>query len=151
MRVVAMLMAGGAGTRLTVLSDSRAKPAVPFAGKFRIIDFTLSNCVNSGIYDVAVLTQYRPHSLNAHIGIGKPWDLDRSNGGVASAVGFICASLIWAVQKANGTEAQPTRFTRTWTSSAKNERIPSWSCQGIMFTRWTIAPCWSFTRRRMPI
>lgn len=77
-----MLMAGGAGTRLTVLSDYRAKPAVPFAGKFRIIDFTLSNCVNSGIYDVAVLTQYRPHSLNAHIGIGKPWDLDRQRGGV---------------------------------------------------------------------
>ena len=82
MRVVAMLMAGGAGTRLTVLSDYRAKPAVPFAGKFRIIDFTLSNCVNSGIFDVAVLTQYRPHSLNAHIGIGKPWDLDRQHGGV---------------------------------------------------------------------
>jgi glucose-1-phosphate adenylyltransferase len=82
MRIVAMLMAGGAGTRLTVLSDYRAKPAVPFAGKFRIIDFTLSNCVNSGIYDVAVLTQYQPHSLNEHIGIGKPWDLDRLRGGV---------------------------------------------------------------------
>lgn len=77
-----MLMAGGAGTRLSVLSDYRAKPAVPFAGKFRIIDFTLSNCVNSGIYDIAVLTQYRPHSLNEHIGIGKPWDLDRQRGGV---------------------------------------------------------------------
>lgn len=82
MPIVAMLMAGGAGTRLMVLSDYRAKPAVPFAGKFRIIDFTLSNCVNSGIYDVAVLTQYRPHSLNTHIGIGKPWDLDRQQGGV---------------------------------------------------------------------
>ncbi len=82
MRTLAVLMAGGAGTRLTVLSDRRAKPAVPFAGKYRIIDFTLSNCVNSGIYDVAVLTQYRPHSLNAHIGIGKPWDLDRQRGGV---------------------------------------------------------------------
>jgi glucose-1-phosphate adenylyltransferase len=82
MHVVAIIMAGGAGTRLTVLSDNRAKPAVPFAGKFRIIDFTLSNCVNSGIFDVAVLTQYRPHSLNAHIGIGKPWDLDRQQGGV---------------------------------------------------------------------
>jgi glucose-1-phosphate adenylyltransferase len=77
-----MLMAGGAGTRLTVLSERRAKPAVPFAGKFRIIDFTLSNCINSGIFDIAVLTQYRPHSLNAHIGIGKPWDLDRQRGGV---------------------------------------------------------------------
>lgn len=82
MRTLAVLMAGGAGTRLTVLSDRRAKPAVPFAGKYRIIDFTLSNCVNSSIYDVAVLTQYRPHSLNDHIGIGKPWDLDRLRGGV---------------------------------------------------------------------
>lgn len=81
-RVVALIMAGGEGTRLSVLSEKRAKPSVPFAGKFRIIDFTLSNCVNSGIFDVAVLTQYRPHSLNAHIGNGKPWDLDRSNGGV---------------------------------------------------------------------
>jgi glucose-1-phosphate adenylyltransferase len=82
MRVVAMIMAGGEGTRLSVLSEKRAKPSVPFAGKYRIIDFTLSNCVNSGIFDVAVLTQYRPHSLNDHIGIGKPWDLDRARGGV---------------------------------------------------------------------
>ncbi|PDW01719.1 glucose-1-phosphate adenylyltransferase [Candidatus Viridilinea mediisalina] len=82
MRVVAMIMAGGEGTRLSVLSEKRAKPSVPFAGKYRIIDFTLSNCVNSGIFDVAVLTQYRPHSLNDHIGIGKPWDLDRNRGGV---------------------------------------------------------------------
>jgi glucose-1-phosphate adenylyltransferase len=82
MKTIAMILAGGEGTRLTVLSEARAKPAVPFAGKFRIIDFTLSNCVNSGIYTVAVLTQYRPHSLNEHIGIGKPWDLDRGRGGV---------------------------------------------------------------------
>jgi glucose-1-phosphate adenylyltransferase len=82
MRVVAMIMAGGEGTRLSVLSEKRAKPSVPFAGKYRIIDFPLSNCVNSGIFDVAVLTQYRPHSLNDHIGIGKPWDLDRARGGV---------------------------------------------------------------------
>lgn len=77
-----MLLAGGEGSRLTVLSEQRAKPAVPFAGKFRIIDFTLSNCVHSGIGTVGVLTQYRPHSLNEHIGIGKPWGLDRSRGGV---------------------------------------------------------------------
>src|SRR5437660_9679392 len=81
-QVLAMIMAGGAGTRLSVLSEERSKPAVPFAGKYRIIDFALSNCVNSGIYDVAVLTQYRPHSLHDHIGIGKPWDLDRRRGGV---------------------------------------------------------------------
>jgi glucose-1-phosphate adenylyltransferase len=82
MRVVALILAGGAGTRLGVLSEHRAKPAVPFAGRFRIIDFTLSNCVNSGIYNVGVLTQYLPRSLNEHIGIGRPWDLDRSRGGV---------------------------------------------------------------------
>jgi len=82
MRVVALILAGGAGTRLGVLSEHRAKPAVPFAGRFRIIDFTLSNCVNSGITNVGVLTQYLPRSLNEHIGIGRPWDLDRSHGGV---------------------------------------------------------------------
>ncbi len=82
MRVAALILAGGAGTRLGVLSEQRAKPAVPFAGRFRIIDFTLSNCVNSGIYNVGVLTQYLPRSLNDHIGIGRPWDLDRSRGGV---------------------------------------------------------------------
>ncbi|HET9494089.1 MAG TPA: glucose-1-phosphate adenylyltransferase [Chloroflexia bacterium] len=81
-RVLAVIMAGGQGERLSLLSEKRAKPAVPFAGKYRIIDFALSNCVNSGIFDVFVLTQYRPHSLQDHIGVGKPWDLDRRQGGV---------------------------------------------------------------------
>ena len=81
-KVLAVIMAGGQGERLSLLSQKRAKPAVPFAGKYRIIDFALSNCVNSNISDVAVLTQYRPHSLHDHIGIGKPWDLDRQQGGV---------------------------------------------------------------------
>jgi glucose-1-phosphate adenylyltransferase len=81
-KVLGVIMAGGQGERLSLLSEKRAKPAVPFAGKYRIIDFALSNCVNSGIYDIAVLTQYRPHSLNDHIGIGKPWDLDRKQGGI---------------------------------------------------------------------
>jgi glucose-1-phosphate adenylyltransferase len=78
----AMILAGGLGSRLCLLSDKRAKPAVPFGGKYRIIDFTLSNCVNSGIFDVGILTQYRPLSLRDHIGIGRPWDLDRKRGGV---------------------------------------------------------------------
>lgn len=83
MRTRAVILAGGEGSRLGVLTAKRAKPAVPFAGKYRIIDFALSNCVNSGIFDVLVLTQYRPHSLNDHIGLGRPWDLDRSfTGGV---------------------------------------------------------------------
>ena len=81
-KVLAVILAGGQGERLSLLSQKRAKPAVPFAGKYRIIDFALSNCVNSGIADVAVLTQYRPHSLHDHIGIGKPWDLDRQRGGI---------------------------------------------------------------------
>ncbi len=81
-KVLAVILAGGQGERLSLLSQKRAKPAVPFAGKYRIIDFALSNCVNSGIFDVAVLTQYRPHSLNDHIGIGRPWDLDRQQGGI---------------------------------------------------------------------
>jgi len=83
MKTKAVILAGGEGTRLATLTAKRAKPAVPFAGKYRIIDFTLSNCVNSNIFDVLVLTQYRPHSLNDHIGRGRPWDLDRSfTGGV---------------------------------------------------------------------
>jgi glucose-1-phosphate adenylyltransferase len=81
-KTVAMILAGGQGERLSVLSRQRAKPAVMFAGKYRIIDFTLSNCVNSGVFDIAVLTQYRPHSLNDHIGHGRPWDLDRATGGL---------------------------------------------------------------------
>lgn len=79
----AIILAGGEGTRLGVLTAKRAKPAVPFGGKYRIIDFVLSNCVNSNLFDVLVLTQYRPHSLNDHIARGRPWDLDRSfSGGV---------------------------------------------------------------------
>lgn len=72
-----MILAGGRGSRLDILSEKRVKPAVPFAGKFRIIDFTLSNCTNSNIFNIAILTQYLPLSLNEHIGMGKPWDLDR--------------------------------------------------------------------------
>lgn len=83
MKTRAVILAGGEGTRLSALTAKRAKPAVPFAGKYRIIDFTLSNCCNSGIFDVVILTQYRPHSLNDHIGRGQPWDLDRNfTGGV---------------------------------------------------------------------
>lgn len=80
--MVAMLLAGGQGSRLGVLTTSGAKPAVAFGGKYRIIDFPLSNCINSGIDTVGVLTQYQPLRLNAHIGIGMPWDLDRNEGGV---------------------------------------------------------------------
>jgi len=79
---IAMLLAGGQGTRLGVLTTNVAKPAVPFGAKYRIIDFTLSNCVNSGIDTIGVLTQYRPFELHQYIGNGQPWDLDRLNGGI---------------------------------------------------------------------
>lgn len=81
--MIAMLLAGGQGSRLGVLTSKVAKPAVAFGGKYRIIDFPLSNCINSGIDTVGVLTQYQPLRLNTHIGIGIPWDLDRNIGGVA--------------------------------------------------------------------
>ncbi|HBT90728.1 MAG TPA: glucose-1-phosphate adenylyltransferase [Ruminococcaceae bacterium] len=80
--VVAMLLAGGQGSRLGVLTKNLAKPAIPFGGKYRIIDFPLSNCVNSGIECVGVLTQYQPLELNEYIGNGQPWDLDSANAGV---------------------------------------------------------------------
>ncbi|MEA3342364.1 MAG: glucose-1-phosphate adenylyltransferase [Chloroflexota bacterium] len=82
MRALAMILAGGKGSRLSVLTQKRTKPAVPFAGKYRIIDFTLSNCSNSGIFNVGICTQYRPRSLNDHIQSGWHWDLDRLTGGV---------------------------------------------------------------------
>ena len=79
---VAMLLAGGQGSRLYALTSRIAKPAVPYGGKYRIIDFPLSNCVNSGIETVGVLTQYQPLELNDYIGSGQPWDLDRMDAGV---------------------------------------------------------------------
>ena len=91
-RVIAMILAGGASERLSILAAERAKPAVPFGGKYRIIDFSLSNCANSGIRNVAVLTQFNPRSLAQHIGIGRPWDLDRAAGGVVLLQPFLSRS-----------------------------------------------------------
>ena len=85
--MIAMLLAGGQGSRLGVLTQKVAKPAVSFGGKYRIIDFPLSNCINSGVDTVGVLTQYQPLRLNSHIGIGIPWDLDRNVGGVTIQIG----------------------------------------------------------------
>ena len=82
LRTLALILAGGESKALSALTAERSEAAVPFAGKYRIVDFPLSNCVNSGIYNVGVLTQYRPRSLNDHIGVGKSWDLDRRIGGV---------------------------------------------------------------------
>lgn len=82
MKMLALILAGGQGTRLGVMTNNLAKPAVPFGGKYRIIDFAISNCVNSGIDTVGVVTQYMPHQLVSHLGIGKPWDLDIKDGGL---------------------------------------------------------------------
>lgn len=111
--MIAMLLAGGQGSRLGVLTAKVAKPAVAFGGKYRIIDFPLSNCINSGIDTVGVLTQYQPLRLNTHIGIGIPWDLDRNEGGVP-----YCLHMRGATT-ANGTPEQQMRFSRisiTWSS-----------------------------------
>lgn len=89
--IVAMILAGGQGSRLKELTAKNAKPAVPFGGKYRIIDFALSNCSNSGITTVGVLTQYEPLILNTHIGIGSPWDLDRMDGGIRVLPPFVGA------------------------------------------------------------
>ena len=93
--VVAMLLAGGQGSRLGVLTKKLAKPAVPFGGKYRIIDFPLSNCVNSGVEAVGILTQYQPLVLNEYIGNGQPWDLDGMHSGVN------CLSPYQAIQGAD--------------------------------------------------
>jgi glucose-1-phosphate adenylyltransferase len=87
--VLTLILAGGEGERLSILSQVRAKPGVPFGGKYRIIDFALSNVVNSGLTDVGILTQYAPRSLIDHIGVGRPWDLDRSHGGVTLLQPFL--------------------------------------------------------------
>lgn len=106
--MIAMLLAGGQGSRLGVLTEKVAKPAVAFGGKYRIIDFPLSNCINSGIDTVGVLTQYQPLRLNTHIGIGIPWDLDKNEGGVTVLPPYE------KVQAVNGIQEQQMQFTRTW-------------------------------------
>ncbi|HHW31948.1 MAG TPA: glucose-1-phosphate adenylyltransferase [Clostridiaceae bacterium] len=91
--IVGLILAGGQGSRLGVLTKRIAKPAVLYGGKYRIIDFTLSNCINSGIDTVGVLTQYLPQKLNSHIGIGKPWDMDRMRGGVTILSPYLKAEI----------------------------------------------------------
>ena len=131
MRARAVILAGGEGSRLGVLTEKRAKPAVPFAGKYRIIDFTLSNCVNSGISDVMILTQYRPHSLNEHIASGRPWDLDRSfTGGVQ-----IYQPYPRPRRRPTGTRARPTPSRRTCPSSSAGRPTSSSSSRATTSTR----------------
>ena len=105
MKTRAIILAGGEGTRLGVLTSKRTKPAVPFAGKYRIIDFPLSNCVNSNIFDVMIIAQYRPHSLIDHIGAGGPWDLNRDfTGGVRIYTPYRARGSSWFVGTADAVQ-----------------------------------------------
>lgn len=141
---IAMLLAGGQGSRLYALTKKLAKPAVPFGGKYRIIDFPLSNCVNSGIDTVGILTQYQPLLLNEYIGNGQPWDLDRLYGGV---------HVLPPYQTATGSD---------WykgTANAINQNInfierydPEYvlTLSGDHIYKMVTARCWNSTRTAMP-
>ena len=105
MKIRSIILAGGEGTRLGVLTAKRTKPAVPFAGKYRIIDFPLSNCVNSGIFDIMLVAQYRPHSLIQHIGAGGPWDLDRDfTGGIRILTPYRARGSNWFIGTADAVQ-----------------------------------------------
>ena len=140
--MIAMILAGGQGSRLYALTQKLAKPAVPFGGKYRIIDFPLSNCVNSDIDTVGILTQYQPLVLNEYIGTGQPWDLDRLHGGV---------HVLPPYQQASGsdcTRARPTPSIRTYPSLTAMTPSMSSSCPATRSaSRITLTSCAS-TRRR---
>jgi glucose-1-phosphate adenylyltransferase len=114
MKTRAVILAGGEGTRLGTLTAKRTKPAVPFAGKYRIIDFTLSNCINSGVFDVMILVQYRPQSLIEHIGAGGPWDLNRDFSGV-----FVFTRHTKHAARQTGTWGRQMPSSRTFSSLNK--------------------------------
>ena len=127
---VAMLLAGGQGSRLFALTNKIAKPAVPFGGKYRIIDFPLSNCVNSGIDTVGVMTQYQPLILNEYIGNGEPWDLDRSYGGV---------HILSPYQAKTGSEwfkARQTQYIRIYRLSSVIIPITCLFSRGTISIKW---------------
>ena len=134
-RCIAMLLAGGQGSRLKVPTEKTAKPAVPFGGKYRIIDFPLSNCVNSGIDTVGILTQYQPLELNEYIGNGQPWGLNKTHS---------CAQVLPPYErhdkKAAGIRALPTPSIRTSISSTASTPTTWSSCPVTTSTRWTTQP-----------
>ena len=141
-RCIAMLLAGGQGSRLKVLTENTAKPAVPFGGKYRIIDFPLSNCVNSGIDTVGILTQYQPLELNEYIGNGQPWGLNKTIAALRS-----CPPMSATTRRAAGIRALPTRSIKTSTSLTAISPI-MWSfCPVTTSIRW-IMPPWSHTTRK---
>ena len=139
--MIAMLLAGGQGSRLYALTQKLAKPAVPFGGKYRIIDFPLSNCVNSGIDTVGILTQYQPLVLNEYIGNGQPWDLDRLHGGVHVLPPYQKAS-------GSGTRVRPMRFTRTSHSLSGMTRSTSSSFPATRYASRITATSSGSTRKK---
>ena len=139
---VAMLLAGGQGSRLYALTQQVAKPAVPFGGKYRIIDFPLSNCTNSGIDTVGVLTQYQPLVLNDYIGNGLPWDLDRAFGGIK-----ILPPIRGSIP-GTGTRAPPTPSIKICASSINLIRNTYWYYRETIFIKWTILKCFGFHKNR---
>ncbi len=138
--MIAMLLAGGQGSRLGVLTQKVAKPAVSFGGKYRIIDFPLSNCINSGVDTVGVLTQYQPLRLNSHIGIGIPWDLDRNVGGVTILPPY-------EDKGSTGIPVLRTPFIRTWST------LDSYNPEYVLIfpattsIKWIMRLCWNITKR----
>ena len=143
---VAMLLAGGQGSRLGVLTHQTAKPAIPFGGKYRIIDFPLSNCANSGIDVVGVLTQWEPLELNAYIGSGSPWDLDLSSGGVFVLPPYMKqAASEWYTGTANAIY-QNMAFIEQYD--------PDYILilSGDHISRWIMPTCWpSTSSRKLPL
>lgn len=129
---VAMLLAGGQGSRLGILTQEIAKPAVSFGGKYRMIDFSLSNCVNSGIDTVGVLIQYKPFLLNKYLGTGAAWDLDASWGGV-----HVLARPTPPRRAASGTRGRRMPSTTTLTLSTATTRSMCSFSRGTICTRWT--------------
>ena len=138
---VAMLLAGGQGSRLFALTQKKAKPAVPYGGKYKIIDFPLSNCANSGIDTVGVLTQYEPLELNSYIGTGGFWDLDNMNGGA-----FVLPPYVRG-EKGIGTAELLMPFTRISISSTTMIRTTSLYCPVTRSAVWITRKC-SITIRR---
>ena len=128
--MIAMLLAGGQGSRLGVLTAKVAKPAVSFGGKYRIIDFPLSNCINSGVDTVGVLTQYQPLRLNTHIGIGIPWDLDRN----VEALRFF--RLMREAKAVTGIREPPMPSIKTWNIWKPTIRTTCSSFPAITSIRW---------------
>ena len=130
MNILAVVMAGGQDMRFSVLSQKRVKAAMPFAGKYRIIDFALSNCTNSGILAIGILVQYQPHSLNSHVRTGQPWDLNRElSGGV---------TLLQPYQRHSGSldwyRGTADAVIKIWTLSYATRPTQFWCYRATMYT-----------------